>query len=78
MQRDCHISKVDIVWFQMFDYALSVLKDKATEENMMTPELLQKMRNLQNLEPGMSVLARERFGEVAGRTDSATDLRVWI
>ena len=78
MQQDVHMLKMDIVWFQMFDYALQVFKDKMVEQKAWGDEMFQKTQDLQRQEPGVKVLAKQRFGDIQGLTEDAVESRAWI
>ena len=64
-------------WCKVFDHSLEILHEKMTEEGVMTPEILQKIKDVQQKEGGVSRMALERFGPDHGRTDAWTD-RTWI
>ena len=76
MTKDCLIQFMQKDWCKVFDHALEILVGKMNSEGIMTPDILQKIQDVQQREGGVSQMAMERFGPDAGRTDAAQDRRL--
>ena len=75
--KDINVQFMQKGWFKVFDHSLEILVGKMQSDRTMTPAHHQKIQEVQQREAGVSLMAIERFGTEAGRTDVACD-RTWI